>query len=371
MDEFIGIYSVSETLTFELKPIGKTAENLKNSGLLEQDFKRAEDYPQVKKILDEQHKLFLQKVLSDITGIDWQPLAQKIEELQKNGDLKADLEKLQAEYRKKIAEKFEKDEFYAVLVKEATPSKLFKSLLENVPDIPEEIKTFARFACYFKGFQENRKNIYSDKAQQTSAAYRAVNENFTKFLNAVKIFSSIKEQHPDLLSDIIARTSGLLADECIEDTFKVDSYNKFLAQSGIDRLNNLIGEINYAVNQYRQQHKEIKPRDLPFMPILYKQILSDREQAFTVKAFENDAELCAALAKFCESRNRSEINGNQVELFSSLQKELAALTEESDLFVDAGMLEKISTKHLRLFFHFPHQLFSSLLHDLVYLLMFL
>jgi CRISPR-associated protein Cpf1 len=286
MDEFIGIYSVSETLTFELKPVGKTAENLKNSGLLEQDFKRAEDYPQVKKILDEQHKLFLQKVLSDITDIDWQPLAQKIEELQKNGDLKADLEKLQEKYRKMIADKFSKDEFYAVLVKEATPSKLFKSLLETVTDVPEEIKTFARFACYFKGFQENRKNIYSEKAQQTSAAYRAVNENFTKFLSAVKIFSSIKEQHPDLLSDIIVRSTGLLNGECITDIFKVDSYNKFLAQSGIDWLNNLIGEINYAINQYRQQHKEIKPRDLPFMPILYKQILSDREQNFTIKAFE-------------------------------------------------------------------------------------
>ena len=78
MDEFVGVYSVAETLTFELKPVGKTAENLKKSGLLEQDFKRAEDYPEVKKFLDEQHKRFLQKVLSGITDIDWRPLAQKI-----------------------------------------------------------------------------------------------------------------------------------------------------------------------------------------------------------------------------------------------------------------------------------------------------
>ena len=343
MSEFTGMYQVPETLTFELKPIGKTEENLKKSGLLEQDFKRAEDYPEVKKFLDEQHKQFLQKVLEDITDIDWHDLAQKITEFQKDGELKSELEKLQAAYRKKIADKFIKDEFYTVLVKEATPSKLFKSLLENVPDVPESIKTFTRFACYFKGFQENRKNIYSVEAQQTAAAYRAVNDNFTKFLSAIKIFSSFN-QYPGLLCDIRKRTSDLLSGNAIEDVFKVEAYNQFLPQSGIDLLNNIIGEVNYAINQYRQQHKEIKPKELPFMPVLYKQILSDREQAFIVRAFENDSELCSALAKFCEIRRRSEINGNPVELFSSLQKELAALTDEGDLYVDAKALEKISIK---------------------------
>ena len=56
LSEFTNIYQLSETLTFELRPMGKTAENLKKSGLLEQDFQRAEDYPKVKEFLDEQHK---------------------------------------------------------------------------------------------------------------------------------------------------------------------------------------------------------------------------------------------------------------------------------------------------------------------------
>ena len=73
LKNFTGMYQVSETLTFELKPVEKTAENIQKSGLLQQDFKRAEDYPEVKKFLDEQHKLFLQKVLSGITDINWTP----------------------------------------------------------------------------------------------------------------------------------------------------------------------------------------------------------------------------------------------------------------------------------------------------------
>ena len=341
--DFTGLYQVSETLTFELRPVGKTGENLKNSGLLEQDLKRAEDYPEVKKFLDEQHKQFLEKVLSEI-DIDWAPLAQKITEFQKNKELKSDLEKLQDKFRKDIADKFSKDELYPLLVKEATPSKLFKSLLEKSSGTAEEIKTFARFACYFKGFQENRRNIYSADAQQTAAAYRAVNENFSKFFNAVNIFSTIINNYPCLLTDIRTRTAVLLNGSNVEDFFKIESYNKFLAQSGIDFFNNVIGEINYTINQYRQQHKEITSKNLPFLPTLYKQILSDREKAFTINSFSNDAELRRALMDFADSIGTTEMFGEKVELFSALQRVFTNINANDDLFVNAKYLEKISVK---------------------------
>ena len=35
--QFIGLYPVSKTLRFELKPIGKTLENVQNKGIIEQD----------------------------------------------------------------------------------------------------------------------------------------------------------------------------------------------------------------------------------------------------------------------------------------------------------------------------------------------
>lgn len=344
LTDFTGLYQVSHTLKFELRPIGKTAENLERSGLLKQDFKRAEDYPKVKEFLDEQHKKFLQKVLGGIEDIDWQPLAEQISAFQKSKDQKDDLEKVQTQYREIIVERFKSDEFFTALVKEVTPSKLFKQLLDTPGGISDEVRTFARFACYFKGYQENRKNIYKAEAQQTAAAYRAVNDNFTKFFSAVNIFSSFCRNYPDLIDDINAGTSMLRGGRELAELLQINSYNRYLSQSGIDFVNNLIGGINYAVNQYRQQHKEIKTSELPFMPVLYKQILSDRERAFAIKSFENDSELCLALKEFAESNQRVDINGSCVELFSSLQRELASLNEESDLFIDAKSLEKISGK---------------------------
>lgn len=83
MAEFTGIYQLSQTLKFELKPIGRTEEMLEKSGILEQDFKRAEDYPAAKEYLDKQHKAFLEKVLSGITVLDWEELAELLEKFSK------------------------------------------------------------------------------------------------------------------------------------------------------------------------------------------------------------------------------------------------------------------------------------------------
>ncbi|MBQ6598509.1 MAG: hypothetical protein IJH79_13230, partial [Lentisphaeria bacterium] len=106
MSEFTGKYKLSQTLKFELIPVGPTKQKLEESKLLEQDFKRAEDYPKAKEFLDGKHKEFLQKVLSEITDIDWQPLADMLDQFQKNNDLKKNLQDLQGKYRKQITDKF-------------------------------------------------------------------------------------------------------------------------------------------------------------------------------------------------------------------------------------------------------------------------
>ena len=93
ISEFTGKYKLSQTLKFELQPVGVTEQRLRGSKLLEQDFKRAEDYPKAKEFLDGKHKEFLQKVLAGITDIDWQPLADMLDQFQKNKDLKKELEK--------------------------------------------------------------------------------------------------------------------------------------------------------------------------------------------------------------------------------------------------------------------------------------
>ena len=150
MSEFTGKYKLSQTLKFELQPVGATEQRLKESKLLEQDFKRAEDYPKAKEFLDGKHKEFLQKVLSEITDIDWQPLADMLDQFQKNKDLKKELKKRQGEFRKKIAGKFTGDSLFKLLT-DPTPSKLFKEAIKADATLLAEIKTFEKFSCYFKG----------------------------------------------------------------------------------------------------------------------------------------------------------------------------------------------------------------------------
>ena len=60
------LYSLSKTLRFELKPIGKTIENMKEAKIIEDDTNRKEYYKKVKKYCDEYHKDFIDRVLSNV-----------------------------------------------------------------------------------------------------------------------------------------------------------------------------------------------------------------------------------------------------------------------------------------------------------------
>ena len=342
MSDFAGLYKLFQTLKFELRPIGATAENLDKSGLLEQDFKRANDYPAVKYFLDEQHKKFLAKVFSGIETVDWTGLAEELEKFQNDHSRRKELEKAQDKVRKDLVNIIKKDAFYKTLT-ESTPSKLFKHIMNNEPDVIAEVKTFERFACYFKGYQENRENIYSADKQQTAAAYRAVHDNFTKFHAITRIFSGCISGHFDLMHDIISRTANLRKGEELAEIFTVANYNHYLSQKGIEFINALIAEMNYSINQYRQQHKEISSKDLPFLPMLFKQILNDREGAFSVPAFANDRELCSALKDYLVSNNEVVIHSEKVDLFTSLQRLFFTINNESDLFVTEAGLSNISS----------------------------
>ena len=56
INQLTGLYSLSKTLRFELKPVGKTLEHIESKGLIAQDEKRAEEYKKVKNIIDDYHK---------------------------------------------------------------------------------------------------------------------------------------------------------------------------------------------------------------------------------------------------------------------------------------------------------------------------
>ena len=71
--DFTGLYPVSETLRFELRPLDSdfkpkpSAQALADmQKYLAEDRKRAGQYSAIKDILDEEHKKLIERVLSDI-----------------------------------------------------------------------------------------------------------------------------------------------------------------------------------------------------------------------------------------------------------------------------------------------------------------
>ncbi|MDR2643911.1 MAG: hypothetical protein LBC74_14105, partial [Planctomycetaceae bacterium] len=71
MKKFINLYQLSKTLRFELRPIGKTLENIERKGFLSEDEKfrgksdviRAKSYEKVKELIDNYHKKFIENSL--------------------------------------------------------------------------------------------------------------------------------------------------------------------------------------------------------------------------------------------------------------------------------------------------------------------
>ena len=117
LKQFIGLYPVSKTLRFELRPVGRTQEWIEKNHVLEHDGKRAEDYPRVKELIDAYHKICISESLKGV-ALDWCPLRDAIERnrQEKSDESKTALEEEQAKMRKKICEKLSKFEHYQELV---------------------------------------------------------------------------------------------------------------------------------------------------------------------------------------------------------------------------------------------------------------
>lgn len=313
-------YSRSITLRNKLIPIGKTEENIKK--LLATDIERSVAYPDIKKLIDNIHRSFIEETLSKVT-FPWEPLFDQFELYQSESDKakkknqKIELEKLQEIARKRIVEAFKKNPDFDKLFKDGLFTDLLPALIENSKD--DEIKNkkealavFNRFSTYFTGFHENRKNMYSDEEKSTAISYRIVNENFPKFFANVKLFRYLEKNFPSIVSDAEKSLSKFLNGKKLKDIFEVDSFSLVLAQTGIDFYNTVIGGIsaeagaekiqglNEKINLARQQlPKEEQNKLRGKMTILYKQILSDRETAsFIPEGFKSNSEVYESIKNF-------------------------------------------------------------------------
>lgn len=349
LDQFIGLYPLPKTLRFKLIPVGKTKETFYASGILNRDRKRAEDYPAVKQLIDECHKYLINESLRvENAKIDWKPLQDAIEAYrrEKSEENKKNLEKIQGERRSDIFKMLKNGVCYKDLT-DATPDKLLKNeelldtILQENSNGKSEINSFAGFATYFKGFQKNRRNIYTDEAISTGVPYRTVHDNFPKFLTNIEVYNNIKEVCPEVLTEVEKELLPFLDGVCLDDVFSVDFYNSLLNQNGIDYFNQILGGvtleegkkklrgINEFVNLYRQQHPEVKTKKkgLTMVP-LFKQILSDRETfSFIPQAIGSDQELVDIIKVFHENITHMEVDGEKVNVIENLCSLLSTIKE--------------------------------------------
>lgn len=313
-EQFINRYPLSKTLRFSLIPVGETENNFNKNLLLEKDKQRAENYEKVKGYIDCFHKEYIESVLSKAR-------IEKVDEYanlywksnKDDSDIKA-MESLENDMRKQISKQLTSTEIYK--------KRLFgKELIcEDLPafltdkDERETVECFRSFTTYFKGFNTNRKNMYSSDEKSTAIAYRCINDNLPRFLDNVKSFQKVFDNLSDETVTKLNTNLYNIFGRNIEDIFSVDYFEFVLAQSGIEIYNSMIGGytcsdgtkiqgLNECINLYNQQvAKNEKSKRLPLMKPLYKQILSEKDSvSFIPEKFNSDNEVLLAIEDYYNS----------------------------------------------------------------------
>lgn len=312
LSDLSGLYSLSKTLRFELKPVGRTLEHIEKKGLIKQDEVRAEEYVKVKEIIDEYHKAFIKMCLGklslklDSDGEydsleDYMTIASKAKRTEQE---EKQFDQVKENLRKQVVAAFAKGGSYGDLFK--------KELIQK--HLPEFVKTdeekrmvdnFSKFTTYFTGFHENRKNMYDVEAKSTAIAYRLIHENLPTFIDNIKSFAKIENSDvSEKFAEIEKSFEGYLNVFHLNDIFKLDYFTETLTQEQISVYNYLIGGrtledgtklqgINEYVNLYNQQHKDNR---LPLLKPLYKMILSDRVAiSWLPEEFKTDEEMLVAI----------------------------------------------------------------------------
>ena len=291
----------------------KLENNFNKNLLLEKDKQRAENYEKVKGYIDRFHKEYIESVLSKAR-------IEKVDEYanlywksnKDDSDIKA-MESLENDMRKQISKQLTSTEIYKRLFEKELICEDLPAFLTD-KDERETVECFRSFTTYFKGFNTNRKNMYSSDEKSTAIAYRCINDNLPRFLDNVKSFQKVFD---NLSDETVTKPNTDLYNifgTNIEDIFSIDYFEFVLAQSGIEIYNSMIGGytcsdgtkiqgLNECINLYNQQvAKNEKSKRLPLMKPLYKQILSEKDSvSFIPEKFNSDNEVLLAIEDYYNS----------------------------------------------------------------------
>ncbi|MDR2458470.1 MAG: type V CRISPR-associated protein Cas12a/Cpf1 [Clostridiales Family XIII bacterium] len=402
MTNFKNFYQIIKNLRFELKPIGKTlkyiekqieqqkcdnsssylniddeyAWNYSQHNILENDEHRAECYQKIKKIIDEYHKFFIEKSLKDFAFnkpnkkknienyVDLNKLKNLVLKENKTDEQKKKLTLFQSNLRKQIANCFNTNRLFG---KDLINNDLLNfDYVKQDPLRRKLIQEFKKFTTYFKGFNENRKILYSSEDKAATIAYRLINENLSKFIHNIEIFEKIKTP---LLNKIIELQTKMKVTN-VEFFFKLENYSKNITQLQIDIYNSIIGGktlengtkiqgLNEYINLYNQQHKNKKDH-LPKLTNLFKQILTDYNAvSWLPEQFKDDNTVLKEIKKlYLNLNNEKKENDKSTEsIFNQIKKIICNLNtyDLSKIFIrnDSG-LTNISQKYLGSYIAIPN-----------------
>ena len=208
---------------------------------------------------------------------------------------------IQNQLRKKLSERFTKHHKYKSLFGKDMININLKEYYADNKEILDELTIFEKFTTYFSGFDTNRENMYSSEEKHTAIGYRLIDENLTIYINNINAFKKILENIPNI-KDNIKTNLGLDCDryflnienyKYVLTQKQIEEYNLLI--SGKAEADKKIKGINEIVNEYIQDTK-IK---IPKLRQLYKQILSDTNSvSFKFDIIEFDKQIIEMISNY-------------------------------------------------------------------------
>ena len=258
-DNFTCQYSLSKTLRFELKPVGKTRENMdadlkydENLRTFFTDQKIEDAYQILKPVFDKIHEEFITKSLesAEAKAIDFSKYFNlyKKQKAEQDKDERKKMDKPLQDEEKRLRKEFEKlyiaagKEFKAAAGKdnknkdvleesgckvltEAGILTYLKNKLKDDPiyfdglklpevkilvennktnkeKIEKALEKINKFFTYFGGFNQNRENYYSTDGKATAVASRVVDENLPKFIDNLFSYEKNKDEYGKVFAEL-------------------------------------------------------------------------------------------------------------------------------------------------------------------------
>jgi len=341
-EEFTNLYALSKTLRFELKPVGRTLENMKNHFEYDKEIQtfmkdqRIEDaYQVLKPIIDDIHEEFIDSSLTskEAKNIDFSRYLKAFREKKDDKgekNLRNEIGKLYF-----IGEQKLKGEYPNFKWKRGSgEAKGFNVLMSQ--DILEVIKDrykdnekvqsalieFKGFFTYLSGFNQNRENYYNTNGKATAIATRIVDINLPKFCDNSLLFNSCIKKNKNNKKEEVeylniyqylkncnkttqikdAKSNKMIEAYPIKEKyFKISYFNFCLSQGQIEEYNKVIGHYNLLINLYNQvkssEEKNLDKKDRTFKKLsqfktLYKQIgCGEKDSLFFALKYDKEIDV--------------------------------------------------------------------------------